>query len=127
MAMYDLNLLSNDNVPENWEEGKDSWEGRLAVDDEERDVVNFEAIREVSDAGPPFVCVRDDNHLVPSVDQLCGELVDVAFNATWLWKEAVADHRDIVRHGGSCRLLCNLVRVVAVAAENQQGGRIVVT
>lgn len=33
MAMYNFNLLSNDNVPEDGEEGEDRWKGRGAVDD----------------------------------------------------------------------------------------------
>ena len=70
MAVYDFNLLSNDNVAEDWEEGEDSRECRGAINDEKRDVVDFEPIREVSHASSAFVCVCDDNDLVPTVDQL---------------------------------------------------------
>lgn len=62
-------------------------------------MVDFEAIREVSNAGSTFVCVRDDDNLVSAVDEFRRELVDVAFDAAWLGKEVVADHRNIVRHG----------------------------
>jgi hypothetical protein len=105
MAMHDLNLLSNDNVPEDWEERKDGWESRGAVDDEEWDVVDFETIGEVSHSGSAIVCVRNDDHLVASVDELRGELVDVAFDASWLGEEVVADHRNVVGHDEEKELL----------------------
>jgi len=70
VTMHDLDLLSNNDVAEDWKEGEDGREGRFAVNDEKRDVVNLESIREVSDTSSPFVCVCDDNNLVPTVDQL---------------------------------------------------------
>jgi hypothetical protein len=60
--------------------------------------------------------VRDNYDLVASVDELRGELVDVAFDSSWLGEEEVADHRNIVRHGGEARLLlCEPAAVVAEA------------
>lgn len=70
MAMDNFNLLSNNNVPKNWEEREDGWEGCGAVYDEERYVVNFETIGEVPNASSAIICVRDDDNLVSSVDQL---------------------------------------------------------
>jgi len=107
MTMHDFNLLSDDNVAEDWKEGENCRKGRLAVDDEKRDIIDFESIRKVSDTSSPLVCVCDNNDLVPTVDQLRRELVDVAFDAAWLGEEGVADHRDIVRHGESRRFLSN--------------------
>jgi hypothetical protein len=100
MSMHDFNLLSNDNVSEDGEEGEDSWEGGGAVDDEEGDVVDLEAIREVSHSRSPLVCMRDDDDLVAPVDEFRGELVDVAFDSAWLWEEVIADHSNVVRHRG---------------------------
>jgi peptide deformylase len=44
MAMYNLNLLSNDNIPEDGEEREDGWEGCCSIDDEKWNMVDFEAI-----------------------------------------------------------------------------------
>ena len=98
MSMYNLYLLSNDNVSKYRKEREDCRESRLTVDDQERDMVDFEAIRKISYAGPPFVCVRYDYDLVSSVDELGGELIDVTFDAAGLGKEEVADHGNVVRH-----------------------------
>lgn len=40
----------------------------------------------------------DDDDLVATIDELGGELVDVAFNAAGLGEKEVADHGDVVRH-----------------------------
>jgi hypothetical protein len=104
MAMHNLDLLPNDNATEYWEEGEDCWKGGGPVEDEERNVVDLEAIREISNTGSTFVCMGDDYDLVSSVNELGGELVDVAFDSSWLGKEEVADQRNIVWHGGSARL-----------------------
>jgi hypothetical protein len=42
--------------------------------------------------------MRNDDYLMAAIDELGGELVDVAFNAAGLGKEEVADHGDVVRH-----------------------------
>lgn len=100
MSMNNFNLFPNDNVSKDWEEGEDRGECRGAVDDQEWDMVDFEAIREVSYASSSFVRVGNDNDLVSSIDELCGELVDVALDSSWLWEEEVADHGNVVRHIG---------------------------
>ena len=41
MPMYNLYLLSNDDVSKDWEEREDSREGGCAIDDEEWDMVNL--------------------------------------------------------------------------------------
>ena len=61
-------------------------------------MVDFEAVGEIADAGAAFVGVGDDDDFVAAVDELGGELVDVAFNAAGLGEEEVADHGDVVRH-----------------------------
>jgi hypothetical protein len=100
MAMYNVNLLSNNNIPEDREEGEDSREGRCSIDDEKGDVVDFEAIRKISHSSPPVIRVGNYYDLVPSIDELRGQLVDVGFDSSRLGKEEVADHRNVIRHGG---------------------------
>lgn len=97
MAMHNLNLFSYNNVAKYWEEGEDGGKSRCTIDDEERNMVDLEPVREVSDSSSSFVCMSDYNDLVPSIDEFGGELVDVAFDAAGLGEEEVADHRNIIR------------------------------
>ena len=69
MAMHDFNLLPNHDIAEYGEEGKHGREGRFSVDHEERNVVDLEAIGEVSNSCPAFVCVGNDDHFMAAVDQ----------------------------------------------------------
>jgi hypothetical protein len=72
MAMYNLDALADHNVAEDGEEGEDGGERRLAVDDQEWDVVDLEAIRKVSHACSAGIGVGNDNDLVASIDEfLC--------------------------------------------------------
>lgn len=72
VSVDDLDLLADDDVPEDWEKGEDGWKGRFPVDDEERDVIDFQSVREIPDPGATLICVRDDNDFVASVYQfLC--------------------------------------------------------
>jgi hypothetical protein len=105
VAMYNLNLLSNDNIPEDGEEREDGWEGRCSIDDEKWNVVDFEAIRQISHSSPPVVCMSDDYDFVPSINELRRQLVDVRFDSSGLGKKEVADHRNVVRHGGQTNTL----------------------
>lgn len=105
MAMDYFDSLPDYDVPKYWKEGEDRWHRRLSINDEKRDVVHFKAIRKVVNSCTAFVGMGDYNDLVAAVDELCGELVDVAFNSSWLGKEEIADHRNVVRHfGGGYRL-----------------------
>lgn len=96
--MYNLNLLSNYNVAKNWEERENRGKRAGAVDDKERNVIDLEAIREIPHTSATFVCMCYDDDLMPSVDELGGELVNMTLDSAWLWKEEVADHGNIVRH-----------------------------
>jgi hypothetical protein len=72
MAMYNLDALADHNVAEYGEEGENGGERRLAVDDQEWDIVDLEAIGKVSHASSTGVGVGDDNDLVASIDEfLC--------------------------------------------------------
>ena len=98
MPMYNLNPLSEDDIPENWEEGEDGRKSRFSVDDKKRNMVDLETVRKIANASSPFIRMSDDDDFMATVDELCRELVDVAFNAAGLGEKEVADHRDVVRH-----------------------------
>ena len=72
MAVYDLDSFAYDDVAKHREEGEDGGEGSLAVDDEERHIVDLETIGEVSHTCSPGICMGDDYDLVPAVDELLG-------------------------------------------------------
>lgn len=67
MAMDDVDLFPDENVTENREEGEDGGEGRRAVDDEEWDVVDLEAIGEVAHTLAVIVGVGYNDDLVAPV------------------------------------------------------------
>lgn len=98
MPMHDFDLLSQDDISEYWEEGKNSRESSFSIDDKERYVVDLEAIRKISNTTSSFICMGDDDDFMATIDELGRELVDVAFNAAGLGEKEVADHGDIVRH-----------------------------
>ena len=81
MAVNNLDALAQHNLAENGEEGEDRRHGRLAVDDEEGNVVHLEPVGQVSHARPRAVLVCDDDDLVPAIRQLRCQLVDVRFDA----------------------------------------------
>jgi hypothetical protein len=74
MAMHNLDSLTNDNVAKDREEGKDCRKRRLAIDDEKGDVVDLEAICEVSHASTTGIGVSDNDHLVAAVNEFLGLL-----------------------------------------------------
>ena len=100
VSVHDFNLLSENDIPEYWKEGKDSRESSFSIDDKERYMVDLEAIRKVSNTRPSFIRVSDDDNFVAAIDEFGRELIDMTFNAAGLGEEEVADHRDIVRHLG---------------------------
>lgn len=75
MSMNNLDLLANDDVSKDGEEGKDGGESGLAVDDKERDMVDLQTVGEVADSSAAFVCVGDDDHLVSTIDEFLEPLV----------------------------------------------------
>lgn len=98
MPMHNFYALSYHNIAEYREEGKYGRERRLAVDDEEGDVVDFETIGEVADTSAAFVGMGYNDDLVATVDEFGGELVDVRFDAAGLGEEEVGDHGDVIGH-----------------------------
>lgn len=107
MAMNDLDLLTDDNVAKDGEEGEDGGEGSLAIDNKEGYVIDLEAVGQVADASATLVLMGDDDDLVTTVNELLRQLVDMTLDSSRLWKEEVADHGDVVRHdGGRIVVLC---------------------
>lgn len=102
VAVDDLDALADADVAEDGEEGEDGGKGGLAVDDEEGHVVDLEAVGQVADALAVVVGVGDDDDLVPTVDELGRDLVDVRLYASGLGEEEVADHGDVVRSSSHC-------------------------
>lgn len=100
MSMYDLDLLADENIAKDWEAGEHSRHGCFPEYDQERDMVYFEPIRKIANASPTFVRVRDNDGLMSAVDQFRCDLIEVAFDSSWLREEVVADHGDVVRHLG---------------------------
>ena len=98
MTMNYLNLLSYNNIAKDRKERKDRWKGRFSVDHKEWYMIDFETICEISDSSSTLVSVCNDYYLVATINELRRELVDMAFDASWLGKEEVADHSNVVRH-----------------------------
>lgn len=103
MAMHNLNLFANDDVAEDGKEREDCWECGSSIYDQERYMVDLEAIRKVAYTCSTFVVMCDDYDFVAAINQLCRQLVDMTFDSSRLGKEEVAYHSDVVRHiGGEC-------------------------
>lgn len=98
VAMNNFNLLSYDNVAEDWEEREDCRKGCRSVDDQKRYVIDLESICEVSNTSASFVCVCNNYNFVSAIDELGRKLVDMAFDSSGLGKEEIADHSNIVWH-----------------------------
>jgi hypothetical protein len=69
MSMYNLNLLPDNYVPEDWEEREDRGHCRFSVYDEEGYMVDFKSICKVSDSSAPFIGVRNYYDFVAAVDE----------------------------------------------------------
>ena len=98
MPMYNFDLLSDYDVAKDGKEREDSWQSRLSIDDEERNMINFESVCEVPDTSSTFVCMGYDNYFMAAIDEFSRQLIDMGFYSSWLWKEEVADHGNVVRH-----------------------------
>lgn len=70
MAMHNLDPLPEDDVAEDGEKGEDSGHSRFAIDYQERDVVHFQTIRQVSYPSTIFVGMSDNDDFVPSIYKL---------------------------------------------------------
>lgn len=95
--MHDVDLFSYYNVSEYGKEGEDGGKSGRAIDDPERHIVNLETIGQVPNTLSVIVGVGYDHNLVASVDEPLGQLVYVTLDSSWLGKEEVADHGDVIR------------------------------
>lgn len=75
--MYNLNLFSQHYIPEYRKEAEHSRERGGTVDDQERDVIDFQAVREVAYACSSLISVRYDYNFMSAVYKLGGQLVDM--------------------------------------------------
>lgn len=98
--MNNLDLFSDHDVSKYREKGEDGRKGRCTVDDEKGNVVDFEAIGEISNSCSSVASMCNYYDFVSAIDEFGGELVDVTFNSSWLGKEVVADHSNVVGHDG---------------------------
>lgn len=69
MSMYYLDPFANDDVAEDGKEGEDRRKRGLSIDDQERDVIDFQTIRKVPHACSASIGVSNHNHLVASIDE----------------------------------------------------------
>lgn len=93
------NSLPDKYVPEQWQTVEESCGCRLVVHDSERQVINFEAIGEVTDTLSISVSMGDNYDLVPPLNEALRELVNVALHTSHVWVEKVRDHAYIVCAG----------------------------
>lgn len=98
VPMDDFDLFSDDYIAKDWEEGEHSRKSCLSIDHPKWDMIDFETVCQVMYTSPAFVGMRDNDDLVASVNQFRGQLINVTFHASGLWKEEVADHGNVVRH-----------------------------
>ena len=68
--MDNLDLLSNYNISEHWEEGEDRRKCSCAIHDQEWNMVDFEPVREIAYSGPFIVGMRYDNDFVTPINKL---------------------------------------------------------
>jgi hypothetical protein len=69
MTVYYLNSFADYDVAKDGKERENGRKRGLSIDDQERDIVDFKAVCEISYTGAPGVGVSDDNHLVASIDE----------------------------------------------------------
>jgi hypothetical protein len=69
MPVDDLDALTYHDVSEDGKEGENGRKCRLAVDNEEGDVVDLEAVRKISHTGSTGVGMGDNNDLVAAINE----------------------------------------------------------
>lgn len=74
----------------------------MVVHDFQRQVIDFEAISEVTDAFSISVSMGDNYDLVSSFNQALRELVNVAFHASHIRVEKVRHHAYRMGVGSTC-------------------------
>jgi hypothetical protein len=74
MAMYNFNLLPDYDVPKYGKEREDSREGSLSIDDQKWDMIDLQAIGEVSDTCSASVGMRNYDNFVSAIDKFLGRM-----------------------------------------------------
>lgn len=70
MPVNNFDALSNANISKNGEKGEDGGKSRMAVNDEEWDVIDFYAVCQIADSFSVIVSMGDDDDFVTSVYEL---------------------------------------------------------
>ena len=119
MAVNDLDPLPNYDIAEDGEKREDSGKGSVPVDDKERHVEDLDAVGLVAYAFPIVVGMGDNDDFMATVYQLGRELVDVTLDPSWLRKEEIAYHGDVVSPGP---VVVVMVAVVVGGVVRHRGG-----
>lgn len=69
VPMNNLDLFADDDIPKYREKREHRGHGRLAVYDKERDMVDFEAIGEVSNSSTSFIRMSDNDDFMSTIDE----------------------------------------------------------
>jgi hypothetical protein len=69
MAMYDLDLLANDDVTKHREKGEHGGHSCRTIDDEKWYMIDFKAIGKISYAGSTLVSVCNDDNFMAAINQ----------------------------------------------------------
>lgn len=71
MTVYDLYLLADEDLSQDWEGAEYSWESGAPIDDPVRQMVDLDAVREISDTCTIWriVGVSDDDDAVAAINQ----------------------------------------------------------
>lgn len=72
MAVYNVDPLANDNIPEHGKEGEDGREGRLAIDNKEWYIIDLKSIGEIAYTRSSSVGMSDHNDFVAAIDEFLG-------------------------------------------------------
>ena len=69
MSVYNLDALADYDIAKDGEKGEDGWEGGLTVDDEERNVVDFESVGQISHTCSAGIGMCNDDNFVSAIDE----------------------------------------------------------
>ena len=76
MSMYNLDLLTYNYIAEYGEKREDCWHRRFSVYNKKRNMIDLEAICQVSNSCSALVRVGNDDNFVSSVNQFLGDLLE---------------------------------------------------